>query len=119
VSTVINYDPAKNWDTHVHRIGRAGRMSSQEQQRQEGSAYTLLLPSNIDFAKALIRAYEREGRDVPDDVRAMVSRHHLSHTKRPYHSNGHDEQQDGLGNNNHPTGLGYYNESSSKKGRWS
>jgi ATP-dependent RNA helicase DDX42 len=72
VSTVINYDPAKNWDTHVHRIGRAGRLSAVDQKHQEGSAYTLLLPSNSDFAKALIRAYEREDRPVPDHVRHLA-----------------------------------------------
>lgn len=128
VSTVINYDPAKNWDTHVHRIGRAGRLSSQEQQRQEGSAYTLLLPSNIDFAKALIRAYEREGRAVPDDVRSMANR---NSAKRP--QNGGDRKSA-----NDSAGVGYYGdanrhnagdsntaaaaatagETSSKKGRW-
>jgi superfamily II DNA/RNA helicase len=118
VSTVINYDPPKNWETHVHRIGRAGRMSSKEQQRQEGSAYTLLLPSNIDFAKALIRAYEREGRIVPEDVRNMANRSNHHGNKRP-HNNGKDHPSPGGGVKIHPTGLGYHGESPNKKGRWS
>ena len=74
VSQVINYDPGKNWETHVHRIGRAGRLSAEDQQQHQGSAYTLLLPTNVDFAKALIRAYEREDRPVPQEVRALADR---------------------------------------------
>lgn len=73
VATVINFDPAKNWDTHVHRIGRAGRLSSEEGQ-QEGSAYTLLTPMNIDFAQQLLQAYQREGRDIGEDVIRLANR---------------------------------------------
>lgn len=72
VATVINFDPAKNWDTHVHRIGRAGRLSDEGQ--QEGSAYTLLTPTNIDFAQQLLQAYQREGRDVGEDVIRLANR---------------------------------------------
>ena len=109
-------------------------MSSKEQQRQEGSAYTLLLPSNIDFAKALIRAYEREGRTVPDDVRTLVNQQ-PSHNgggnnrqfKRPSYENsyygGRNEPpasgDSSRSKNLHPTGLGYHDESSNKKSRYS
>jgi ATP-dependent RNA helicase DDX42 len=72
VATVINFDPAKNWDTHVHRIGRAGRLSDEGQ--QEGSAYTLLTPMNIDFAQQLLQAYQREGRDIGEDVIRLANR---------------------------------------------
>lgn len=37
VKTVINYDAAKDNDTHVHRVGRTGRAGD-----KEGVAYTLL-----------------------------------------------------------------------------
>ncbi len=37
VSTVINYEPAKEKATHVHRIGRTGRAG------HRGEAYTFLL----------------------------------------------------------------------------
>ncbi len=37
---VVNYDAAKDIDTHVHRIGRTGRAGD-----KDGVAYTLLLPS--------------------------------------------------------------------------
>ena len=72
VATVINYDPAKNWDTHVHRIGRAGRLSAEQQEL--GSAYTLLLPSNADFAATLATAYEREQRPVSEELRSLARR---------------------------------------------
>ena len=74
ISTIINFDPAKNWDTHVHRIGRAGRLSAKEQQQQQGSAYTLLLPSNVGFARSMIQAYEREGRTIPPEVQKLVEK---------------------------------------------
>jgi len=72
ISTVINFDPAKNWNTHVHRIGRAGRLSAENDQ-QKGAAYTLLLPSNVGFAKAMIQAYEREKRSIPPDVQKLAN----------------------------------------------
>ncbi|MGK3734410.1 MAG: ATP-dependent RNA helicase DDX42 [Bacillariaceae sp.] len=72
VSTVINFDAPKNWNTHVHRIGRAGRMSAKDDQ-QEGSAYTLMLPSNVDFAIAMIREYKREERPIPAEIQKLAN----------------------------------------------
>jgi ATP-dependent RNA helicase DDX42 len=72
VGTVINFDPAKNWDAHVHRIGRAGRLTTEKQ--QSGTAYTLLQPSNADFAHVLVQAYTREQRPISDDLRALARR---------------------------------------------
>eukprot|EP00980_Cylindrotheca_fusiformis_P024741 scaffold12369_cov97-Cylindrotheca_fusiformis.AAC.7 len=74
VGTVINFDPAKNWDSHVHRIGRAGRLSTEHQQQQTGTAYTLLLPSNADFANVLVQAYTRENRPISDELRNLARR---------------------------------------------
>ena len=42
---VINFDAAKDIDTHVHRVGRTGRAGD-----KEGVAYTLLLPHESRFA---------------------------------------------------------------------
>ena len=99
VSTVINFDPPKNWNTHVHRIGRAGRMSAKDDQ-QEGSAYTLMLPSNVEFAKAMTREYKREARPIPPEIQKLASHQ----TKRDHGSSS----------------KGYYgNEAPIKKGRWS
>ena len=45
---VINYDAAKDIDTHVHRIGRTGRAGD-----KEGVAYTLVLPNEARTAGGL------------------------------------------------------------------
>jgi superfamily II DNA/RNA helicase len=113
VSTVVNYDPPKNWETHVHRIGRAGRLSAEDEEQHKGSAYTLLLPTNGDFAKALIRAYEREERPVPEEVR------NLADQSKQHHGSGNSDRKQ-----QHRSGLGYGPESHgsqgpSKRGRWS
>ena len=45
IKSVINYDAAKDIDTHVHRIGRTGRAGD-----TEGTAYTLLTPQQNRLA---------------------------------------------------------------------
>jgi ATP-dependent RNA helicase DDX42 len=72
VSTVINFDPAKNLDTHVHRVGRAGRLSTTEQ--RTGAAYTLLLPTQSDFAHVLKNAMEREGREISPELEQLAGK---------------------------------------------
>ena len=76
VATVINYDPAKNLDTHVHRVGRAGRLSadSEDSQQQTGTAYTLLTPKQSDFAHVLRNAMEREGRPISSELEQLAYR---------------------------------------------
>lgn len=76
VMNVINFDPAKNIDSHVHRIGRAGRLSksaSNQEKHQRGTAYTLLTPKNADFANSLMEAFQREGREVTDELYKLAS----------------------------------------------
>lgn len=72
VATVLNFDPGKNLDGHVHRIGRAGRLKDNEQ--QTGSAYTLLTPRNADFAHVLRGAFEREGRVVSPELLELAQK---------------------------------------------
>jgi len=81
IMTVINFDPAKNLDSHVHRVGRAGRLSensSDNTKHRRGNAYTLLTKKNADFANSLMEAFQREDREVADDLTklAVTSRHH-------------------------------------------
>ena len=47
IKTVVNFDTAKNIETHVHRIGRTGRAGD-----KEGSAITLVSPNETRFAGA-------------------------------------------------------------------
>jgi len=79
VRTVVNFDAAKNLDSHVHRIGRCGRLSAQmsELEHGKGVACTLLTQKNADFASVLIESFEREGREVSDELieLAMKSKH--------------------------------------------
>ena len=71
VATVVNYDVAKNLDTHVHRVGRAGRLSKQGNQ-QKGAAYTLLTPKDADFAHVLRNAFVREHRPVSEELQRLA-----------------------------------------------
>jgi len=95
VTTIVNYDPAKNWDTHVHRIGRAGRLSAKEQGQQEGVAYTLLLKSNTGFARSMVQAYKREGRSIPSDLETLANTSQSFGTKfgRPPSQSQQQQQQ--------------------------
>ncbi|CAJ1948361.1 unnamed protein product [Cylindrotheca closterium] len=124
VGTVINFEPAKNWDTHVHRIGRAGRLSTKEQ--QSGSAYTLLLPSNADFAYTLVQEFTREKRPVGDDLRSLANRSRTNKSQKRGETGG---LPDGSHRNlKDKSGLGYYGPSGPvadsgvpppKRSRWS
>ena len=49
IKTVVNFDVARNIDTHVHRIGRTGRAG------EKGTAFTLLTPGDVNFAGDLVR----------------------------------------------------------------
>lgn len=95
VETVINYDPPKNLDVFVHRVGRAGRLSTSkdstddgedDQQPKQGSAYTLLrIPKDSDFGHVLLGAMEREGRPIPEELRQLAK---LSRQERGGGGNG-------------------------------
>ena len=45
----MNFDVSKDIDTHVHRIGRTGRAG------EKGTAFTLVVPKNVQFAGDLVR----------------------------------------------------------------
>ncbi|GKY95741.1 hypothetical protein MPSEU_000534900 [Mayamaea pseudoterrestris] len=70
VMTVINFDPAKNLDAHVHRCGRAGRL--RDNQQQVGTAYALLTKRDSGFARVLRNAFEREGREISTELAALA-----------------------------------------------
>ena len=72
VQTVLSFDPAKDLDSHVHRLGRAGRLSKETNQTSSGSAYTLLTKSNADFAHVLLGALRRQGKDVTSELEILA-----------------------------------------------
>jgi ATP-dependent RNA helicase DDX42 len=91
ISNVINFDPAKDLDTHVHRSGRSGRLQANSQ--QTGAAYTLLTRKDVQFARVLRRAFVREGRDIDTELDRLAGpetampTNNVTHAGLGYHSN--------------------------------
>lgn len=62
VRTVVNFDTARDIDTHTHRIGRTGRAG------MHGNAYTLLTDKDKEFAGHIVRNLEAAHQEVPQEV---------------------------------------------------
>lgn len=62
IRTVVNYDIARDIDTHTHRIGRTGRAG------EKGTAYTLVTDKDKEFAGHLVRNLEGANQDVPGNL---------------------------------------------------
>uniref|UniRef100_A0A8C1MYQ8 ATP-dependent RNA helicase DDX42 n=1 Tax=Cyprinus carpio TaxID=7962 RepID=A0A8C1MYQ8_CYPCA len=62
IRTVVNYDVARDIDTHTHRIGRTGRAG------EKGVAYTLLTTKDTSFAGDLVRNLEGANQSVSKDL---------------------------------------------------
>lgn len=56
IKTVINYENSKDGDTHIHRVGRTGRAGD-----RDGTAYSLLVENDVDFACTLVKNFEISG----------------------------------------------------------
>ncbi|XP_033999080.1 ATP-dependent RNA helicase DDX42 [Trematomus bernacchii] len=62
IRTVVNYDVARDIDTHTHRIGRTGRAG------EKGVAYTLLTNKDTTFAGDLVRNLEGANQAVTKEL---------------------------------------------------
>ncbi|XP_071494423.1 ATP-dependent RNA helicase DDX42-like [Diadema antillarum] len=62
IKNVVNYDVARDIDTHTHRIGRTGRAG------EKGTAYTLILKKESQFAGDLVRNLEGADQAVPKSL---------------------------------------------------
>ncbi|XP_067220812.1 ATP-dependent RNA helicase DDX42-like [Chanodichthys erythropterus] len=62
IRTVVNYDVARDIDTHTHRIGRTGHAG------EKGVAYTLLTTKDTSFAGDLVRNLEGANQSVSKDL---------------------------------------------------
>ena len=59
---MVNYDVARDIDTHTHRVGRTGRAG------EKGTAYTLITSKDKDFAGHLVRNLEGANQCVPHEL---------------------------------------------------
>lgn len=62
IRTVVNYDVARDIDTHTHRVGRTGRAG------EKGTAHTLVSEKDKEFAGHLVRNLEGANQEVPEDL---------------------------------------------------
>lgn len=80
IRTVVNYDIARDIDTHTHRIGRTGKLNViilfgayvnrhvyllSGRAGEKGTAFTLVTPKDYEFAGHLVRSLEGVGQEVP------------------------------------------------------
>ncbi|GFO07754.1 ATP-dependent RNA helicase ddx42 [Plakobranchus ocellatus] len=68
IKTVINYDVARDIDTHTHRIGRTGRAGT------KGHAYTLVTEKDKEFAPHLVRNLEGANQRVPPGLLELAQK---------------------------------------------
>ncbi|KAH8301940.1 hypothetical protein KR044_001006 [Drosophila immigrans] len=66
IRNVVNYDMARDIDTHTHRIGRTGRAG------EKGNAHTLVTDKDKEFAGHLVRNLEGADQTVPDDLMELA-----------------------------------------------
>merc|ERR1712025_934 len=62
IRNVINFDVARDIDTHTHRVGRTGRAGL------KGTAHTLVTVNDKEFAGHLVRNLESSGQTVPKEL---------------------------------------------------
>ena len=88
IKTVVNFHPARDMSTHVHRIGRTGRAGA-----LDGRAYTLFTArDSAKFAQQLEQNLEAAGQPVPLDLKALARG---TYNKRPRSDHGGDAPRHG------------------------
>lgn len=100
IKTVVNFQPAKDIDSHTHRIGRTGRAGD-----KHGIAYTLLMPNESHFAGLLVKNLESARQDVPPELLALA---HRQNYKGGYKQGGRHQKEDFGGHSRHPREQGSF-----------
>ncbi|EFA08520.1 ATP-dependent RNA helicase DDX42 [Tribolium castaneum] len=90
IRTVVNYDIARDIDTHTHRIGRTGRAGNQ------GTAYTLITPKDKEFVGHIVKNLEAAHQDVPQEVLDLALQSSW-YRKQRYKSKGGNPNVGGVG----------------------
>lgn len=91
IKTVINFDVAKDIDTHVHRIGRTGRAG------EKGTAFTLILPKDVNFAGDLVRNLEAADQNVPEELMKIALQNPRFRKSRAKQQQGGGGRREGRG----------------------
>eukprot|EP01147_Barroeca_monosierra_P005310 gene5310-7082_t len=86
VKTVVNFDAAKNIDTHTHRIGRTGRAGV------KGTAWTLLMRSETAFAAQLVESLEAVKQEVSDTLLYVAEKDPKFAQRREQRQKGHADR---------------------------
>ncbi|XP_071803220.1 ATP-dependent RNA helicase DDX42-like [Asterias amurensis] len=89
VKTVVNYDVARDIDTHTHRIGRTGRAG------EKGTAYTLVTAKDTYFAGDLVRNLEGASQNVSKSLLDLAMQNTRFRKTRNIH--GSKGKRDGAG----------------------
>lgn len=66
IKNVLNYDMARDIDSHTHRIGRTARGG------EKGTAYTLVTDKDKEMVGHLVRNLEGANQYVPDDLMQLA-----------------------------------------------
>ena len=72
---VVNYDCPNHYEDYVHRVGRTGRAGRQ------GTAWTFITPDQASHAGDVMKAFELQGTDPPEDVKALWEKHKAAKKK--------------------------------------
>ncbi|MFH4976551.1 hypothetical protein AB6A40_003260 [Gnathostoma spinigerum] len=94
IRTVINFDIARDIDTHVHRIGRTGRAG------QKGWAYTLVTETDKEMLGHLVQNLESVNQPVPDALLQLA-------LKSSWFRSARNKQEGNLGQGRQRLGLGF------------
>jgi len=107
IRTVINFDVARDIDTHTHRVGRTGRAG------MKGDAYTLVTQNDKEFAGHLVRNLEAANQEVPKDLMELAMQSSWFKNSRFQKGRGKGAGGAGLGFRERPA-IGYEESSSSQ-----
>ena len=88
---MVNFDVARDIDTHTHRVGRTGRAGV------KGDAYTLVTEKDKEFAGHIVRNLESANQDVPKDLLDLALKSSWFKSSRFKRGGGGGGDRSGLG----------------------